>query len=210
MRSWLAGAFMTLLPLVGLASETEVYDYRIRHSLHGELGHHRMTVTREDDGRLFVQHRTEIDVRMFSALMYYRDVESEEIWEDGRLARFEARTDDDGELLRVEARQDQGGLLVKTGRGAVIQAPVDTVPEQPSFEQAIDRPAFFTVETGEVYEAEVLKVESDGVEIGGTALPATKYTLAGGRDDRVWFTTDGLWAKWELDRGGGVVTLIRE
>lgn len=168
-----------------------------------------MTVSRANGGQLVVEHQTDIEVRLLSALLYYRDVEMKEIWEGERLARFEARIDDDGKILTVEAEQDGGSLVVKSGRG-IMQAPVEAVPDQPSFEQAIDRTAFFTVETGEVYEAEVLEVEPDGVEIGGSPLPATKYTLTGGRDDRIWFTADGLWAKWELDRGGGVVTLIRE
>jgi hypothetical protein len=209
MWRWLAGALMILLPLVGFASEPEVYDYRIHHSLHGDIGHHRMTVTREDDGRILVHHQTDIEVRLLSALMYSRHVEIKETWEDDQLVSFEAVVDDDGRTVRVEARQDGQGLLVDGGLGVAL-APGEAAPQQPSFERAIARPAFFAIETGEVFEAEVAKVESDGVEIGGSAFPATKYTLAGGRDDRVWFTSDGLWAKWELDRGGGVVTLIRE
>lgn len=210
MRTWLVALPMVaLLPVAGLAVEAGVYDYRIHHSLHGDIGTHRMTVTREDGGRLRVEHEADIDVRLLSALLYYRDVQIHEIWEDERLTRFEALVDDDGAILKVAARRE-GDALVVDGDQGVIRLPAEAAPAQPSFEQAIDRSIFFAVETGEAFEAEIAGVEAEDVEIAGSALPATKYTLSGGREDRIWFADDGLWVKWELDEGGGVVTLTRE
>lgn len=210
MRTWPGALFLfVLLPAPLGAIEPGTYRYAIRHSLYGDIGTHRMSVTRGQDGTVVVRHDADIAVEILSIPAYAREAEIREVWRGERLVGFASRIDDDGEILEVQANAVDGMLLIE-GPDRVVRAAPDTAPDQPSIEAAIERTWFFVIETGDLLGARVVEVKDDAVEIGSTTIPATRYTFAGDRDDRVWFGPDGLWLKWQLDPGGGTVTLLRE
>lgn len=208
MRTWLV-LLLVVLSRPSVAIEPGTYDYRIHHSVHGDIGTHRMSVTEGQGSRLIIEHTADIEVKVLSIPVYTRTAELHEVWEEGRLVRFDARIDDDGEIRKVKARAHEDALVIE-GANGVVRAPADAAPAQPSFEGAIGRTTFFKVATGETYEAEVADTSAGTLEIGGNPRPVTRYTFTGGRDDRVWFGPDGLWVRWELEPGGGTVTLVRD
>lgn len=210
MRAW-RGALLLLflVSAPGGAIEPGTYRYRIDHSLHGDIGSHLMTVTIAADGRLIVDHQADIEVTVLAVPVYFRTVVMQEVWQDGRLLRFHSRVDDNGEVREVAARAE-GDVLLIEGVEGMLRAPARTAPNQPSFEGAIDRATFFRIASGELVEARVVGSEQETLEMDGASLATTRYTLAGGREERVWFGPGGLFVKWELDPGGGLVTLVRE
>lgn len=194
----------------GMAQGVEpgVYDYFVHHAIHGRIGEHRMTVSRDGE-RLIVEHDSRIAVKFLFTIAYRRDARHRGVWQDGRLIAFESETDDNGKLMRVEARAE-GERLVIEGTDGVIEAPADTVPTQPSHVGAIERRWFMKVGTGELLEATVERGEAATMMVSGKAIEATPYVVSGGLEHEVWFDDTGLWLKWRLARNAGTISLIRE
>lgn len=195
-------------PVAASGVQPGVYDYLIHHSIHGLIGRHEMTV-RRDGERLTIEHDNEIEVGILFTVAYRREAHYREVWQNGRLVRFESRTNDDGELLEVTAHAE-GDRLVIEGPNGVIEAPAETAPTQPSHVGAIDRRWFMKVGTGELLEANVEHGERDEVMVAHGQIEATPYRLSGDLDQEVWFDDAGVFVKWLLPRGGGTVTMMRE
>lgn len=191
--------------LAGPAAGT--YDYHVHHTIHGLIGRHRMTVTPETD-TVRVEHRLRIAVKYLFTVMYRREAVYRETWRDGRLVAFESRIDDAGDVTEVRAAAEAGQLLIQTPE-ATLAAPDDTVPAQPSLEEAAHGPWFMKVETGEVVRGKVEPPVAERVRVSGRLMPATHYRI-GGLGHDVWYDGAGVFLKMQLERGGGTVTIVRD
>jgi hypothetical protein len=204
----LASAAMAAAPAAARSVEPGVYDYFIHHSIHGRIGEHRMTVERNGDA-LVIEHDSEIALGLLFTVIYRREARSREVWQDDRLVSFESVIDDNGTIHEVRARAEGDRLLIEGSNGAAREAPGDVATTQPSFEDAIERQRFLKVATGEVVEASVEPTGPDSIMLNGRDVAATRYRLSGELGREIWFDDAGLWVKWQLERGGGTVTLMR-
>jgi hypothetical protein len=196
-------------PAVARGVEPGAYDYFIHHSIHGRIGEHRMRV--EEDGEaLVIEHSSEISLGLLFTVIYRREARSREVWQDERLVSFESVIDDNGTILEVRARAEGDRLVIEGSNGRVGEAPADVATTQPSFEGAIERKRFLKVATGELVEVSVEPTGPDKVTVGGREVAATHYRLSGELGREIWFDDAGLWLKWQLERGGGTVTLMRQ
>lgn len=184
------------------------YDYRVEHSLYGSIGRHRMTVS-ANGPQLVVEHENRVEIRILFASVYERVARSREVWQDDRLVRFEGTTTEGGSTVPVRAWAQGDQLLIEGPRGR-HWAPARTVPAQPSVERVLGVRWFMKVATGQVVEGKLEPGVADTVAVGAEQVPATRYRMTGGVEQEVWFDEDGVWLKWQLERGGGTVTLTRE
>lgn len=204
----LALAVVVAAPATARSVEPGVYDYFIHHSIHGRIGEHRMTVATDGDA-LVIEHDQEIALGLLFTVIYRREARSREVWQDDRLVSFESMVDDNGRIYEVRARAE-GDRLVVEGSNGVSEAPGEIATTQPSFQSAIERERFLTVATGEIVEVQVEPTGSDSIMLNGQDVTATRYRLSGELGREIWFDDAGLWVKWQLERGGGTVTLMRQ
>jgi hypothetical protein len=204
----LAVAAAAAAPATARGVEPGVYDYFIHHSIHGRIGEHRMTVEKDGEA-LVIEHDSEIALGLLFTVIYRREARSREVWQDDRLVSFESVIDDNGTIHEVRARAEGDRLVVEAGNG-VSEAPGEIATTQPSYEGAIERERFLKVATGEVVEARVEPSGPDSIMLNGRDVAATHYRLSGELGREIWFDNAGLWVKWQLERGGGTVTLMRQ
>ena len=205
----LAVAAAAAAPATARGVEPGVYDYFIHHSIHGRIGEHRMTVEKDGEA-LVIEHDSEIALGLLFTVIYRREARSREVWQDDRLVSFESVIDDNGTILEVRARAEGDRLVIEGSNGRVSEAPGEIATTQPSYEGAIERERFLKVATGEVVEARVEPTGPNTVQVAGEEVEASHYRLSGELGREIWFDNAGLWVKWQLDRGGGTVTLMRQ
>ena len=184
------------------------YRYRIQHQIFGDIGEHRMTVRREDDG-IVVEHTAELAVEILGLTAFHRRTRFREVWRDDRLIEFDGRVEDNGEPFPVRARAE-GDRLVVEGSAGRIEAPPGTAPSEPSLEHAIRREWFFDSKTGELLHATVTPAGRDPLKLGRDVVEASKYEVRGDLEQHVWFDGSGVWVQWRLWRQGAAITLVRE
>jgi hypothetical protein len=184
------------------------YHYRVVHQLYGDIGEHHVRVEREGED-LIVEQWAAIVVKLWFITAHRRESRYREVWRDDRLIAFDGLTVDNGQAAEVTARA-AGDTLVIDGSAGRIEAPADTAPSLPSFEGAAARGVFMDFRTGALLDAEVAPAVPERIELAGEPVDAQKYVVTGALAQTVWYDATGIWAKWQLARGGGTVTLIRD
>jgi hypothetical protein len=80
-----------------------------------QIGFYEMEFTR-DGNRFQVRTHTQLAVSFLGIVLYRLENNSDELWVDGRLQHFHARSDDDGKTREVAVRPQAGKLeLVENG-----------------------------------------------------------------------------------------------
>lgn len=208
LRACLLLALLVLSADAGALEAPASYRYRIHHQLFGDIGEHRMTVSREGDA-IVVEHSAALAVDLLGIEAYRRRTRFREVWRDERLVAFEGLVEDNGKPFAVRAAAAGDRLLVE-GVAGRIEAPADTVPSVPSLDFAIERAWFFDSRTGELLSARVRRAGAEPLDLGGRVVEATRYEVAGDLEQHVWFDQSGAWVQWRLWRQGTAITLVRE
>ncbi|HSA83239.1 MAG TPA: DUF6134 family protein [Geminicoccaceae bacterium] len=205
-------SFLALLIASGGALAAEPasgsYHYRIRHALFGDIGAHEVTV-RHEGGRVVVEHRAHLMVRLLGITAHERRSRYREVWQDDRLVAFEGLTVDNNERFEVRARAEGDDLVVEGASGRSL-APAATVPSQPSLAGTALRNRFFDIKTGELLDATVRPAGPEWLKLRDRPVAAEKYEVTGELEQIVWYDATGLFAQWRLWRQGAAITLTRE
>ena len=118
-RRWWCVAASAVLSLASAvragAAEVETRDFIVYVDAR-KSGEVHMTINRQDDGATAVNCDT--DVRVGSIITLYKySYRGRELWKDGRLQRFESKSNDDGKELAVTATAAADGLHVRPTTG---------------------------------------------------------------------------------------------
>src|SRR5262252_6805581 len=107
----------------------ELYEYRIVHASHGEIGRYANIVDRRGND---TEVRTElhIAVTILGITAYRQDAERVERWQGARLTSFDGTTVTNGERLQVHGEAQGGGFAVTTPTGTAM-APASSIPPIP-------------------------------------------------------------------------------
>ncbi len=84
-----------------------------------DSGEVHMTITKQDDGTQTMQCDTKISVR-FLLVRYTYTYQGFEAWKDGKLQRFNSKSDDNGKAADVTAVAGKDGLDVRVNRVAKV------------------------------------------------------------------------------------------
>jgi Family of unknown function (DUF6134) len=203
-------AILALWPGAAPAAEVTpgTYHYRVEHQLYGDIGEHHVRVQREGD-ELIVEQWATIAVKLWIFTAHRRESHYREVWRDDRLIAFDGLTVDNGEAAELTARA-AGDTLLIDGSAGRIGAPAETAPSLPSHQGAVVRGVFMDFRTGALLEAKVTPAGTERIEIAGRPVEARKYVVGGELEQTLWYDATGVWAQWQLARGGGTVTLTRE
>ena len=209
LRAALFAVLLVLAPGPGAAEESVrrlVFD--VVHEDYGNIGSFEQTIRREDSGRIEVDGRFEVAVDILGLTLFRRVSERREVWEDGRLVKFSAETDDDGTTLTVSGQANGPGFRVE-GPDGTGEAPANVWPTDPFSSAVRGAGALLGAERGALFEVELVE-ESEGAAPGDpTGAPVRRIVLAGDRPRTLWFDAAGYLLAMRFSARGDTLELRR-
>lgn len=165
------------------------------------VGTHAVSFAPRGD-RLHVEAAFELSLRLLGVAYYrYRYVSRSE-WEDGRLVRLTAVTDDNGARSRVTATDDGGGLRVE-GPAGTLRLPAGTFPTDHWHPGVLGARHVLNTITGAPAR---VRIEDRGVEAVATAtgtVEARRWDYTGDLRNSVWYDAQGRWVRMRFTAADG-------
>jgi hypothetical protein len=202
-------AALATVPAVASAWDpSRLYGERIRFEVFRDgapVGEH-VVEFREDADGLAVEARFEIRIRFLVFTAYRYTYRSESLWQDGRLARLVARTDDNGEVTEVSARVGPDGLRIVADDRVRI-APAGVFPTDHWHSGVLGTGEVLNTITGQVNAVTILSAARERVPAGDGFVDATRYDYSGDLETSVWYDDAGRWVGMRfLARDGSEIT----
>lgn len=172
------------------------------------VGSHRLQFESTADGLSIEAHfELEIPFLFFTAYRYsYRSAAQ---WQDGRLIRLEAETDDDGDVSRVVAERRGDGKVWISGPKGSLAAPPDLLPTNHWNPDVVTRDTVLNTITGAVNTVEILDLGEVDVQTSSGSVRARHYRYTGELQNEVWYDANGRWVKMRFPaRDGSVIDYI--
>jgi Domain of unknown function (DUF6134) len=206
----MAGAMVLTTSVPAPACDLPVTQasYRIEHEAFGDIGREVLTVRCEGE-QLVVDGTVEVTVRVLLVTAYHREAHYREIWEDGRLIRFESETDDNGTRIAVSARSI-GNRVVIEGPDGPKRVPSTVAPSDPWNQRVVDRTLVFDRTGGKVLRVTVTEAGEEPIEVDGQTICARKYIVSGDLERELWYDRAGTWVKSRFYRDGSAITITRQ
>ena len=183
--------------LVGAPALAEADDVRtFAVTVDGKAGGTYTITTAAKDGVETTTVAAEVKVKVALRTHVY-ELNSVEVWKDGRLASVDAKSNDDGKKRAVSAVAGERGLTV-TVNGAAHQTAVDVLTATgvrvPTGDKARDA-VLFDAEDGSETAVRVEPLGACKVTLNGQVIEGTRFKLTG---------TD-VAGEWWFDKGGRVI-----
>lgn len=200
-RTFLASA---LLVLPATAAPSVPDDNRLEFTIFRDgdpIGSHRLAFHRRGD-RLTVDIRVEIAVRVAFITIYRRTERKREVWRNGVLVRYEARSDDDGEESSVSAWVIDGRLMADGPEGRRT-VPVGTIASTYWNVRTVEQARLLDSATGEVLRVSVADLGEEPVETIDGPVTARRYRVTGDLKRDLWYDRDGVWTAMRMEASDG-------
>lgn len=180
-------------------------DYRVSHSVVGDLGSYSCIVEPLGDAAVQIQSREHLDVRMLGVPLYHLDATNTERWLGNRLISFDAVTDKSNG--RVEVRGEASGdHFVITSPQATLATTATVHPVEPCAANFLQSTTILRPDTGALEEVRISGGERTSVTIAGAPVPVRKYVLDGTTRYTVWLDSRNLPVKFVVDDSTGQAT----
>lgn len=202
-------ALVLALPAAAEPAKPGTYRYLVTHEHLGEVGEHRYEIV-HDGPRTTVTADIDLEAKLVFVTVRHYYSDRKEVWENGRLVSYQARTDDDGEIIEVSAHAEGDKLVIERPDGRHT-APGDIFPTSGWDLERFKEGPLLGTETGEVLSAEVEEVGPETVTLaGGGEIETTHYRVTGDLEQDMWYDARGMWVKLRFKRDGDRidVTLI--
>jgi len=180
----------------------------INHETYGDIGTHTLNFACEG-GDLIVETKVDVKVKILFVTAYQRQAHYREVWRDDQLIAYEARTNDGGDHYVTTARID-GDQMVVDGVEKGVRVPLDAISSHPWNVDAVDRKVLFGQRDGRIHEVSVEAAGEEVVTIGDKTINAKKYVVSGDLERELFYSPDGTWLQWRLERNGKAITITRQ
>jgi Family of unknown function (DUF6134) len=173
------------------------------------VGHHRFAFERDGD-RIGIREATDIDVRFATIPVYSFEHEGRQVWENDRVLRIDATTNDNGEELDITVRPDGRGGYVRTVNGRVDE--FDRSKQVLAFwnKDIISHQDFFSVVEDKVLKVSFKFVGREKITLAGKQVEVDHYRMVGDEERDLWFDQAGRIAKVEFSRRGSEIAYVRD
>src|SRR5882724_6826164 len=176
--AWLAVAiagFLIAWMSAGLAvAETPAqFDYRVSHSIFGDIGTYTNTVEPTRDGAT-VQTRAHFEVKMLGVKVHREDAERTERWQGNRLVSFRGVTDKGEGPAEVRGEARGNSFVISSPQGT-ITAPASVHPANPWSANFVRSNTMMRPDSGKIEQVRVGKAQETIVKIDGASIPAVKF-----------------------------------
>lgn len=207
-RNVLLGAAAAALMPVGLVAAVNGVSRRYQVLRGGDrIGSQSVTV-RRDGGHIEVEVAVEIRVRVLGITAYRYEMTNTEIWDDGRLMRMDARTDDDGTRDFARARRDGGRLMVE-GSGFSGEAPEDCATTTYWTPDFLGRRTWISTQTGRLLSVRAARRGTVDLALPSGKVSAEKWQVTGDLDLELFYA-DGEWVGNRFAAKGETAEILAE
>lgn len=173
------------------------------------IGTHEMDFTRDGDSYKVVT-RINIAVTVLGVTFFRFVTDSDELWVDGKLASFVAKTDYDGKLHDVTVRPAGGGLAV-ADNGVTTAAPGDPLPGTLWNPASLKATQLIDPTDGTLKRVQVIDRGTEQITVRGRPMTARHVSFLGGLQREVWYGPDDriVHIEYRGPDGSLVVTELR-
>jgi hypothetical protein len=170
------------------------------------IGEKQITVRRDGD-TVAVTTDIAIAVRVLGLTVYRYTLESREVWENGQLARLDARTNDDGAAHFARAARSGDGLAIEGSeyRGTVAGNPATTTYWSSAF---LERPVWISTQDGRPWRVRAQAVGTEPFPTAGGSVNATRWHVRGDLDLDLFYDGAGEWVGTEFDARGETARFV--
>ena len=169
-----------------------------------QIGTHSFTFVR-DGGRLHVDTRVEIAVKLAFLTVYRMLKTSRETWRDGRPVAYDATIDDNGTVSTVKVRPVAGKLVVDGPDGRVM-APLGTVMSGYWSERTVKQTWLIDSSDGVVRRVVTGKAVPETLRAGDREIAVRRYRMTGDLARDLWYGEDGRLVRMRaVARDGSVI-----
>lgn len=155
------------------------------------VGTHRIGFTRQGEA-LRVESETDIAVDFLFMNAYAFEYRAISLWQDGRLLRLNAATDDDGEKSIIAASLANEGLRLDGPAGTAMIDPTLPVSEHWS-RSFIEGGQQLNTITGAVNAIEVEPLGDAFISLAGGTIRADRFQIRGDIELETWYDDAGRW-----------------
>ncbi len=205
---WVAAAMFLALPAASArADETGGYTFTVLKD--GDpVGHHRFVFDR-DGGRIEIREATEIEVKLAMIPIYTFEHQARELWQDGKVVRVDATTNDNGEKLDITVRPDGQGY-VRTVNGRVDRFDDSKRILAVWNKDTLKHHDFFSVVEDQTLKVSFQLIGREQLGLHGQMLDVDHYRMSGDEERDLWFDSAGQIVKVEFQRHGADITYVRD
>jgi hypothetical protein len=170
------------------------------------IGDKQITVRRDGD-TVTVTTDIAIAVRVLGLTAYRYTLESREVWENGRLASLDARTNDDGTAHFARAERSGDGLAIEGSEysGTVAGNPATTTYWSPAF---LERPVWISTQDGRPWQVRAQAVGMEPFPTAAGSVNATRWRVRGGLELDLFYDGAGEWVGTEFDARGETARFV--
>lgn len=202
------GLLVLLATTRGAFAAPEIYEYRIVHASHGEIGRYANIVDRRGND---TEVRTElhIAVTILGITAYRQDAERVERWQGERLTSFDGTTVTNGEQLKVHGEAQRGGFAVTTPTGTIM-APADVHPSNPWSAMVLKTNTVMSTRTGKLFHGIIAGGERKLMQLAGKSMALRQYEIVTDKHDLVWLDDQGTPVAFRTKEDGDDIDFILE
>jgi Family of unknown function (DUF6134) len=204
-----ASELLTMLAVASVAlAAPEIYEYRVVHASHGEIGRYANIVDRRGKD---TEVRTElhIAVTILGITAYRQDAERVERWHGERLTSFDGTTVTNGERIQVHGEARSGGFAVTTPAGTVM-APADVHPSNPWSAMVLKTDWVMSTRTGKLFHGIIEGGERKLMQLAGKSIALRQYEIVTDKHDLVWLDDQGTPVAFRTKEDGDDIDFILE
>ncbi len=204
----LAAVVLVALPTASAcADDTGAYTFTVLKD--GQpVGHHRFVFDRSGD-RIEIREATEIEVKFAMIPIYTFEHQANELWQDGRVVRVDATTNDNGEKLAIRVRSDGQGY-VRTVNGRVDRFDASKRILAVWNKDTLKHHDFFSVVEDQTLQVSFELIGQEKLSLHGQSLDVDHYRMVGDEERDLWFDKAGQVVKVEFQRHGADITYLRD
>lgn len=194
-------------PLSAASVTEQVYEYRIKHPVFGDVGTYINTIKRNGT-HTDVETQVRVLVTIVGNVVYRQDAERRERWQNGRLAAFRGVTETNGKRVEVHGRADGDSFVITAPQGIVV-APADVHPTNPWSPRILKAATMMAPATGRLLQGRVVRVTEEDVERrDGTRARLRRYEIETDKRQVVWFDDDGIARAFRIEESGAMIDFV--
>jgi hypothetical protein len=204
----MATAVLLALPAgKACADDTGAYTFTVLKD--GQpVGHHRFVFDRSGD-RVEIREATEIKVKLAMIPIYTFEHQARELWQDGRVVKVDATTNDNGEKLDISVRPDGQGY-VRTVNGRVDRFDASKRMLAVWNKETLQHHDFFSVVEDQTLKVSFQLIGQEKLSLDGQVLDVDHYRMVGDEERDIWFDKAGQVVKVEFQRHGADIAYVRD
>jgi hypothetical protein len=172
------------------------------------VGKHRFVFDR-NGARIEIREATEIQVKLAMIPIYTFEHQARELWQDGRVIKVDATTNDNGEKLDISVRPDGQGY-VRTVNGRVDRFDASKRMLAVWNKDTLKHHDFFSVVEDQTLKVSFQRIGREKLSLHGQMLDVDHYRMVGDEERDLWFDNAGQIVKVEFQRRGADIVYVRD